>query len=597
LTLATIKSKMEDNATGVISKPPGAEVLLEYHMFGSQKPSSMISALEKAVRRYQYVENIGDLDVDAKPGMVAFMQPLLDGGFAPDNCRNNDVRAVNERVLKLKSEDLVITNHISRCMNEFVELFYSKAGVGKHSLRPVENDEVYLRQAKPTQRRILDMAQHESASFTAKNFVKKEAYGSANDPRMISQINGVEKMAYSAYMYTFCDLLKYHDWYAFGKTPRAIAERVVQICEQASHVDITDFSRMDGRVGNVARELEMRMMMYGFHPSFHLELQSLMRKQMNLKGITAHGVRYDTGLARSSGSAETSAFNTILNAFTCFLAYRRHTDCYGMYYDKEEAWRSLGIYGGDDGLSANLVRKYAVTSAASVGQKLELERVTRGNAGVSFLARHYGPGVWWGDANSCCDIKRQISKFHLTVHLPPNITREDKLCDKAFSFYLSDASTPILGEFVVKVLSLFDFDPSEYRNLADRWIVSRDASEQYPNAYDEWMDDLATKQLPEFDRNQFSEWVKSADRDSIFRPPESAPRPQPEPKHGIVVVDNDVVIVGENKAKMTQNEKDIPKKKFRPRKKREKSREPRKHHSSHSFRREAKENKSSVTTG
>jgi hypothetical protein len=536
LTLATVKSKMADGTvvSGDAKHYPGCEVLLEYHL---TRPRAIAQTVSGAVRRFQWVPKGTSVEDDAAPGMVAFMRPLLDGAFVPDKCKGNDLRAAQERVEKLRAPDVGLDSFTSRCMNEFRDLLLREF-VG--TLSPVEMDEVYARQPKPTQRRILDAAQHERRTDKAKNFVKREAYGSVNDPRMISQICGPDKMAYSAYMYPFADIIKLQEWYAFSKTPREIAERVAAICESASYVDNTDFSRMDGRVGNVARELEVRVMLAAFRPEFRNELHELMRHQYCLRGVMGSGVKYDTGLARSSGSPETSAFNTMLNAFIMYLTLRKQITPEGAYLTPRAAWGRLGIYGGDDGLTAGLSRTLAERSAAAVGQKLELIRVRRGELGVSFLARRYGPGVWFGELDSCCDIARQLAKFHVTVHLPGNVTPIDKLREKAFAFSLTDLNTPVIGAYCKRVLTCYPLRPSEFRNLLDLWRVELDTSKQYPNEYGDWMEDILMEQVPTFDRKLFEDWVSGTSGERLLAPPELAERPAPKPKPGLVVLDGDV---------------------------------------------------------
>jgi hypothetical protein len=566
ITLAMVKSKMEENGSKM-GEIRGAELLQEYHLQGC-RPAPRVSMMKSGVRRFQWIPDGKEYDADAKPGMVPFMVPLLDGAFVPDMCYNNDSRAHTERVEKLKGKPLGLTSFVSTCMDEFVELFFEKR---KHCLTPVGNEVVYERQVRPAQKRILDEAQHTSPTDVAKDFVKREAYESVTDPRMISTINGADKMGYAAFIYALEPDLKRQPWYAFGKSPKEIADRVVEICEEASYVDGTDFSRMDGRVGNIAREFERRLMMYAFMKTYHKRLYELMRKQYALRARTTFGVKFDTGMSRASGSQETSAFNTILNAFVCYLAYRRSLDGMGAYLDKYAAWKSLGLYGGDDGLSANLDMQAAHRAAESVGQVLELQRVRRGHLGVTFLARRYGPDVWYGDANSCCSISRQLTKFHVTVHLPSNITPVDKLRDKAFAFYLTDANTPVIGEFVTRVLELFPMSSDKFRNLAGQWNIETDEDKQYPNRPAEWMYDVCQTEIPDFDYLAFRGWLESATTETIFIPPPLYPPIQPKLKPGRAVVDDDIMTEGSSEASTKTTEKRTStsmdaKTRFRPRK-------------------------------
>jgi hypothetical protein len=561
LTLATVKSKLEQ--AGVDSSV-GSEVLLEYHLTTRGK-APLVSLLSTSVRRYQWIPDGKQYDDYAKPGMVAFMEPLVNGAFVADDCINNDQRAVEERVTKLKTTPLVMSSFVSLCMDEFIDMFYKS--IGLNTLQPVGNEVVYEKQNRPAQRRILDLAQHGQSNDVAMNFVKREAYETVNDPRVISQINGVDKMHYSAFIYALKDVFKQQKWYGFGKTPREIADRVTELCMESDTVSLTDFSRMDGRITNIAREFETRLMLKGFKREYHLTMYELMRKQYCLRGRTKHGVRYDTGYARSSGSAETSEFNTALNAFICFMAYRRMIDQFGAYYDKTKAWNMLGVYAGDDGLSRDLDPLCARRAAESMGQVLELETIHRGNRGVSFLARRYGPDVWFGDNNSCCSLSRTLSKFHTTVHLPSNISQVEKLKDKAFALWLTDRNTPLIGLFVNKVLSEYPMSKDTFRNLAGAWNVETDQDKQYPNERAEWMDDLLQEELPGYDLARLEAWLDTVNGVGLLCPPSCLPDIQAVAKPGKVAVDGDIVV---NPPKTIQPKNATPPKvKYRARKRKE----------------------------
>jgi len=240
-------------------------------------------------------------------------------------------------------------------------------------------------------------------------------------------------------------------------------------------------------------------------------------------------------------------FNGILNCFINFLAFRMMKDDGGVFFTADEAWDRLGIYGGDDGLTADLCPRVAEKAASVMGQKLKLEVVPRGHLGVQFLARRYGPDVWFGDSNSCCDILRQLSKFHLTVHLPSNITWEEKLADKAYSFYLTDRNTPIIGDFVRKVLTLYPLKSEDFRNLSDRWGIVTDEEIQYQNRRADWMQDLVVQQMATFDQRTFQEWLRRADKSTIRHPPVCMDPLPADPKPGKVVVGDDLVIIPEGK--------------------------------------------------
>jgi len=497
ITQAVVKRVVTDETSIV-------PILWEFHRTVAEKKTiSMVSNSVPRVRRFRIVKSLQDYDPDAKPSMTPFMSPLIDGAYAADLCNANDKRSISKRVVDVK-DSTKLTAFIIVIINEFVDKFCKGR---KHFLHPLDIEDVYARQDTPAQRSILDRADIEvSQERRVEAFMKREAYQNVTDPRNISTINGVDKRDYSTFMYSLSDYIKEFDWYAFGKKPYEIAERVAVIAKNSTIGIIeTDFSRMDGRVGEIPRMLERVLCTRLFHTKYHPVLWDLLRSQTNLVGKTKFNVKYDTGNSRLSGSPETSVFNTILNVFTAYLTFRR-TKVQGKYIGKQQAWDRLGVYGGDDGLTADADEATYSTSATLVGQCLTSEMKPRGHTNVKFLARLYGPEVWFGDSTSICDLVRTMSKFHTTVTLPKSITAIDKLVDKAYSLSLTDGNTPVVGPFVNKVLE-FKKENFTFRNFGRKWNVELDKDVQYPNAYADWMDDYRLRTLELFDHERFYDWL------------------------------------------------------------------------------------------
>nr|QYF49915.1 MAG: hypothetical protein [Yunnan farmland noda-like virus] len=537
ITHATVKAKMTD-VSGEKSSTQGSEILLEYHQTGGSHKDE-VSVLNW-VRPFQWVSNYREYEPE-KPAMESFMKPLLNEAFVPDRCRNNDQRMVDERVVKLKKpETRPPSKRVVDAMRSFARRMRIESGSTK--LHPVEVDVVYEKQSRPSQRRILDEAQHGARVRKAEVMQKNEAYQNVNDPRPITMINGVDKMEYSQYMYAFAEVLKGMKWYAFGKTPKKVARRVAKVCGSAkSHVDSTDFSRQDGRVNATARLFERIIMLELFDETHHVEMLQLMRNQTCLLAKTVFKVTYDTGMARASGSPETSAFNTALNAFIAYLGFR-FTNVDGAYLTDEQAWSRLGVYGGDDGLTADQSKQAVERAALIMGQVMTCERYTFGSPGVNFLARHYGPDVWHnteGSDNSCCDIRRQLSKFHVSVRLPGNVSRETKLKEKAYAFYLTDSETPIIGHFVSAVVKHHKLRKYKYQNLLGIWNSDISQQDQYPNTEADWMWDLFRKQLPEYDEIGFLGWIQKCDKSALMDIPRFYADLELVKKPGLVAVDGD----------------------------------------------------------
>jgi len=508
-TIATIArtSKYDLTMPQVLAFTDGDRVkaapLLEYHLIATPHPKpSIVFPVETGVRRYQF--DPFRYEPGAKPSLVAFMSPLVHGAFAPDRTVANEEQCVTGRVENVRPPELPIKDFLARVMLEFSQHLVPYV----HILDPLDIDDVLDRQNRPSQRRILANAETVLPIRVIKMFMKAEAYDNVKDPRAISQINGPDKRDYSRYLYAFTDILKAQPWYAFSKPPVDIARRVAEVLNGAQIATNTDFSRFDGHGSNVMRELEKMILLRAFRPQYHDELMQLHKSQYGMVAYATFGTVYHQGFSRGSGSPETSAFNSLMNAFVAYLCLRM-SKIDGVHYTPSRAWKCLGVYGGDDGLTADVDPKTYERAARMVGQELTISLVRCGSLGIKFLARVYSPNVWFGDINSCCDLPRQLSKLHTTVAMHPTITPSMKLLEKVRSFSLTDYNTPIIGEICWSVVkahgSDIKFNP-DLQPMAS-WLSNIPLDAQYPNELGDWLDDYCESALPEFDVARFREWL------------------------------------------------------------------------------------------
>jgi len=227
-----------------------------------------------------------------------------------------------------------------------------------------------------------------------------------------------------------------------------------------------------------------------------------------LNAVATFGTWYETAFSRASGSPETSLFNSLVNAFVAYAALRG-TRRGGLFLTPAMAFDALGIYGGDDGLTADVDAKVYVKAASRIGQELTVEPVKRGNMGVKFLARVYSPDVWFGDMNSCCDLPRQLCKIHVSVPMSNTVSPTVKLLEKVRSFSLSDEHTPILGLLCATVIDLHGGPilPDANTTPMRHWLGHFDKEVQYVNEPASWMMDYAVSALPDFDWKTFHNWM------------------------------------------------------------------------------------------
>lgn len=535
LTMPTVLSFVDgDRVAGA--------ALLDYHKAAlKHQPPPVVCPVPQGVRRYQF--DAYAFEPNAKPTMVAFMSPLVHGAFCPDQTLGNEVASIEGRVENVKPNMLAMTPFLSKVMAEFVEQLIPE--LQAHTLDPVDYDEVKARQARPSQRMILGQAESIINPMRMVNmFIKKESYANIKPPRSISTINGADKRDYSAFIYALDPLLKSQPWYAFGHKPIEVAARVASVCTAAQYTAVnSDFSKFDGHGSNLMREFEKMILTRAFRLVHIHRVLELHNSQFGLRGVSRLGAWYLTDYTRASGSPETSCFNSLVNAFIAYLALRK-TKLDGVFIQAQDAWRKLGIYGGDDGLTADVDPVVYKDAALMLGQDLSAEPIKRGCLGVKFLARVYSPNVWYGDDNSCCDLPRQLAKFHVAVPMNSNVTPQHKLLEKVRSFLLTDMHTPILGAFCQRVLFAYgspEIIPDDLTEPMRTWLSRFEKNVQYPNQPESWMMDYAEVSLPNFDFKRFSVWLgDTKTMAELMSPPMFMPPPEAVSKD-VIVVDHEVL--------------------------------------------------------
>ncbi len=508
-----------------------AAILCDFFRSTTRRKCPTVYPVAEGLRRYQVMNR--PYDDTAKPNLVPFMSPLYHGAFSPDNCTGTDRAAVQLRMKDVQNS-VVVTPYLLTHMHAFVEQLVPVPYV----LAPTDTNEVFDRLERPIQKDgFFRAAGAMLMKAVMRMFVKKEAYGDCKAPRPICTINDVDKVEYAMYIYAYLSYLKTIRWYVFGKKPCEIADCVTAICTSAKYIVKDDCDKMDGRINNLCRDLDRMIFMRLFHPRYHKALSEIMRRQHNLPAVTRNGVVFKTDNNRLSGSFETSPFNTHIAAFIHFSAFM------SLGFTKHEAWAKLGLYGGDDGITADLPVEYLEQSAERVGQSIKAVKVERGQLGVEFLARMYSPAVWEGQNDSCSDIRRQISKLHVTVNLPPYVTPKMRLIEKARAYMYMDANTPILGEFCARVMQLATQEElalltqfAQELQVVIPWSAKTDPQSHYPNEnYLNWMHAIVLRDLPGWDNEMFQAHLKCDNLDDLMKPPLCHEIVEPTPKIPVFV--------------------------------------------------------------
>jgi hypothetical protein len=518
---------------GFVQDRDAAVVLANFYKNspGYTVPSRTVTS---PLRVFRFAPNI---DLGGKAALDCFMPCFIDAAYAPLRNLAAERQAIIGRVINTQKEPPSVTTELRTYMRDFVSEFRH---ADEPCLIPVDIDEVYERQPRPTQRKILDEGSGLVGVFQKiKTFIKAEAYGKVTDPRIISTVPADKKLLYSRYAYSMADFVTSNPerfpWYAFGKTPVEIAELVSSVCMRGNkHVDLTDAARLDGTVNIITRELEQMLAAQLFAPDHlveFLELHSstyLQDATFDYDALTGLCVKYLTRFIRLSGEALTAFFNTIWTAFCAYVALRRHITGFGTVAHRK-AWASLGGYGGDDGITGSLPTACWTWACEALGIDIELDRVNLTQGRVSFLSRIYSPDVWTGSLNSVCDVPRILSKLHTTPVLPDPLSGAGKLLCKIVGLAMTDIETPVIGEICKVVMRLADREREAVKEVRLKtgveilsksqmyelgplvrhgyvsWWAQYSSNVQYPNEYEPWMDDYIRE--VGIDVIRFRDWV------------------------------------------------------------------------------------------
>lgn len=542
---------------------PLMPVVLIRFLFPRYCAADQVFPVAQAVRHYQY----GNFEPDAPHSLTAFMSPIVHESFAPDRTVGNERQAVKGRIDSVKSNA-----SLTPMLHRLIEAFLVRYIPNPHQLTPMDMDVVVEKQNRPTQRKIIDESQSGILGWMRKIkfFIKAESYAKPADPRIISTINGRDKVEFSQFIYAESEFLKEQKWYFFGLTPRKIAVKVSQICMNAIHfVCKTDMSRFDGHVSPVLRVFEERSMLRKFKQSYHPQLLDLIHSTKNLNAVGMLGTRYEQDSVRASGVPDTSVRNSEDNFFAAFVGFKCMKDETGNFLSDDVAYAKAekSGFGGDDGLVADLCPIAHVKACKMLGLEIKTEPVYFGQPGVVVLARCFSPNVWYGDINSCTDIARALSKLHVTKHLPPTCTPIDKLVEKCRSLALSDAQTPILGPFARRVVQLSEgYVTHESAVVLNTYLTyGIEKEEQFPQEDAMWMFDLLAEQIADFDHDAFYRFLRNTRTLTDCLSPPMCVEPKPaKPQAARVYVDEQILEPIEQKSPPKSRRRPKPESKALP---------------------------------
>lgn len=498
-----------------------------------------------------------------RPSMESFMWPIVNGAYCPSRDTMTETASIEGRLTKLQQHKTLSPAHI-RYMEAFIKRLIPDDVA--HTYHPCSVDHVFEKQSRPSQRSILEEAIYEGPGRPfSKTFVKKESYGGIKDPRIISTERPYDKLTWSMYQYTVADFLKKQPWYMFGKTPREIADKIVEIAAQSQTINCTDFSRMDGRKTVITRTLDLIFMLRLFNKEHHRDIRRLIRRKVNNRSVTAgyddDEFHFKSLLAQLSGLPDTSNFNTLDNAFNNFVGFCNILSPSPTEEEFDKAYacvEELLAVAGDDTVVGDMPDHAICKAAKWIGHVIESDVYERGQSGVNFLARIYGPDLWTGSPNSCTDIMRALSKLHTTVAMDARFTPLDKLSQKLTSLWYTDENTPIIEHLLIAFKNAGGTLASREEHVLATYWSRYDKKDQYPNEREEYMWDL----LP--DENNYNEFVvhlaKVEDGEypieaMLYLPLLVDLEPKPHKQQTVLDKDGDQQLVGEDDTRVDLPEK------------------------------------------
>lgn len=397
----------------------------------------------KTQNHYQATPVAGLVTEDGKEIGRTLCEPLVaHPDVIPNRSYNNDLMCIMGRVTS-QMNDVTPPARYVKWVDDFVRELIPTS----HRGVPISADEVIVLQDRVTQRARSDKIRPwmmADPAIMLRSFMKGESYSKISDPRNITTVGTEHTILLSQYTYAFKRDVLYHlDWYMPGKTPRQIAQRVVDICQEYDKVTEGDFSRFDGTISLWLREqLEQAAYLRWCNRDDGVLLQKLLKNEIGAKAWTSQGLPYEPKHSRLSGSPLTTDSNTMICAFVAYSAGREA----GLSH--ETSWSLLGAFCGDDSLSP-VKGVFLEKSSKMLGMKLKAEVRQRHDI-VTFLGRVF-PSAFEGGLGSVQDPERTWRKLHISF-AQPYVSNDQALADKATGLLTLDPNSPIVSTWCRKVL-------------------------------------------------------------------------------------------------------------------------------------------------
>lgn len=420
---------------------------------------------------------------------VRFAQPItMEESMFPVETRDNQMVGVSERITGVANKKIA-TKFIMECADEFVERIVPHEQVG--TFFPLTLEQVIEGLPTPTRKAraaAVEDVLHiysEPKDALVDMFIKSESYPGGKAPRLISQVEQEHNLMMSRFTLGFKKCLKQWGAYVPGKTPVQVAQAIADMASNASELEESDYSSMDGTVSAFMQSLVRKCYLRGIPSEYASEFVRFFDAEINCKAKSKLGVTYYPKTARLSGSPQTTDGNTIITMFHCYLTFRVDV---GANLSPDRAWEALNnscLCNGDDVAKANTGKALEVT-AESLGLLAKRKLITKESGEtLSFLGRDYLP--WETDEAGCAysikDIPRAAPGLGLSAK--SSVPLPVAAIMKCGGLLATDLSTPIIASYCSAVIARYapivcgDTSMAEYAPMAERAAVLANAAQMY----------------------------------------------------------------------------------------------------------------------
>jgi len=394
-------------------------------------------------------------------------------------------------------------------INEFANHVLQELGLKDGNFVPVSEEEyINTRKTKQLEKFVPVQNYYDIDNYDDREgHMKTEIFGNAEKAGRGICTQPPETQAKGGrYSLGYAKGLKGCSWVGCGKNPAEITDQVVRVCasETAKTVTCTDFSSQDATIDHMKRAIELAFLLRLFAEEHHAEIFKWHASDY-AGDVIYEGQHFNIDGSRGSGSPFTTYGNTPLTAFYAFVAL----SCDG--HDFDEAYKRLGCYSGDDGITIGLSESGCKKAAEMLGFLVKTEHV---NSNVPYLGRIYQDPLG-GSPVSMSDPKRTLIRLSTTQQDIANVTPEEVRIGKAICLQVTDKNSDFFGQWSAKILR--DTPRGAHTAIVAKMLNNPDKHAFHAinglkedvsfTTADGWGEEVFEQQMPGFDWAVFKDWL------------------------------------------------------------------------------------------